>query len=329
MKRWTRHVRRALAAFPQAPGELPAFWRTRRRQLVSAATLVRAFYACLFFILIGFYDSWDRWLRLTSLELLWPVWWFKWTGIKTGTTIVIFGAPLTALAALVWPYVRLARAAAALGILLFTAFFNSFGIIMHGLHGWLWVAALFVLLPDGPVERIGASTCRSQRYLRVFWSAQATLLLFYSMSGMMKIAAAVEQWSLGQVHALAPEALARHTAYRLLEGAEVSPFTVGPWIVHHPWAGYPFFLTAIFLETFSFLVAFRPALQRYWALGLILMQIGIFFTLTIMFTWHILVVALIVMCSPFAPSTSSFHAVLRHFPIIGDAMAWRERRHAR
>jgi hypothetical protein len=329
MKRWTRSARRALCAFPPPPQDLRAFWRGRRRQLASAATLVRVFYACLFFILIGFYNDWDRWLKHTAFELLWPVWWFNWTGPKVGVALVVFGAPVAAFAAMVWPHVRIARFAAALGILMFAAFFNSFGMTMHGLHGWLWVAALFVPLPDGSVERVASSTTRAQRYLRVFWSAQAALLLFYSLSGVFKVAAAIEQWSHGQVHALAPEALARHTAYRLLEGATVSEFTAGPLIAHHPWIGYPFFLTAIFLEVFSFLAAFRPAVHRYWALGVILMQIGIFFTLTIMFTWHILIVALIIVCSPFAPQQAQLWAVVRQFPVIGDLLAWREHRAGR
>ena len=325
MKQQWRRVRQLLAAYPVPPRDLRAFWRGRRRQLVSAAALVRAFYACLLFILLNFYGSWDRWLSHTSFELLWPVWWFNWTGSKTGVALVIFGAPAAALLALVWPHVRLARAAAALGILLFAAFFNSFGMTMHGLHACVWVAALFVLLPDGTVDHVAASTCRAQRYLRVFWSAQAALLLFYSLSGLLKLAGAAEQWWLGEVHALAPEALARHTAYRLLEGAEVEQFTAGPWVVEHPWIGYPFFVTAIILEVFSFLVAFRPAVHRPWALAVILMQIGIYFTLTIMFTWHILVVALMIVCSPFAPPRTSLAEVVRQLPLIGDALAWRER----
>jgi len=49
-----------LTAFPPPPPDARTFWRGRRRQLVTAATLVRAFYACLFFILINFFNSWDR-----------------------------------------------------------------------------------------------------------------------------------------------------------------------------------------------------------------------------------------------------------------------------
>lgn len=321
-----RPLRRLLMAFPPPPREPRAVWRNRRRQLVSAAMLVRVFYACVFFILVGLYGSWDEWMSHRSFELLWPVGWFEWTGLDIGVPLVVFGAPVATLAALLWPHARLARAVAAVAILMFVAFFNSFGITMHGLHAWVWVAALLVLLPDGPIDEVAATTSRAQRYLRVYWSAQAALLMFYSLSGLFKLAAAAQQAWHGQVHSLAPEALARHAAYRLLEGAEVEVFTAGPFLVEHPWVGYPFFLTAIFLETFAFLVAFRPALHRWWGLGLILMQVGIYFTMTIMFTWHVMALALMIVCSPFAPPRTSLRDVVRYFPLVGDLLAWRERR---
>src|SRR5205823_6559951 len=187
-----------------------------------------------------------------------------------GVAIVVITGVGSALLAAAIPTSRLCRALATLGTVLFAAFFNSFGNVNHGWHTWLWVSVVLIFLPDGPIESLGARTIRAQRYLSVIWSAQAAKLMFYSMSGCFKLAAAAVQIAHGQVHALAPEALARHTAYHLLEGTALARYTLGPFVIRHPYVGWPFMLLAIYLEAFSLLVAFRPAVHRAWGVALIL-----------------------------------------------------------
>src|SRR5205814_2033584 len=170
-----------------------------------------------------------------------------------------------------------------------------------GLHASIWTAFLFILLPDGTPDVIAASRRRAQRYLRVFWSAQAAVLLFYSLSGSFKILGIIVQFSRGEVNALMPQAMSRFIAERLMETMPTGPQFVGPWFIDHPYAGWPMHVMAIYLEAFSFVVAFRPTLHRLWGACLILMHLGIYFTMSIMFSWQCLLVGLLLVCSPLAP----------------------------
>jgi len=319
---WMRAGRRALAGFPVAP--VPCeMWARRRRALAEAVTLVRVFYLCLFLILLDRCDSWEHWWHLQALSLLWPVAWFAWTGIRAGVVIVVTASLAGALVAGVMPHVRAYRVAAAAGLWVFAAFFNSFGVVNHALHVWVWAAVLFVLLPDGGVDHLRRCTGRAQRYLRVFWSAQAAVLLFYSLSGSFKLAGAALQISRGQVSVFSPTALARHAAVRLTEIGRSGPgAAVGGFVIDHPYVGWPLFLTALYVEVFSVVVAFRPALHRAWGVCLISIHLGICFTLSILFSWHMLLVGLLLICSPAAPLNATWWQVAGSLPVWGDVMAW-------
>jgi hypothetical protein len=284
--------------------------------------IVRAFYLLLTFILIDRYFSWNEWLQLKALNLLWPVLWFNLTGVRAGVMIVIAVSLIGALAAFARPDVRWCRILAAMGILLFGAFFNSFGVINHGLHGWIWVAAIFCILPDGGAEELGRCTSRAQRYLFVLWSAQAALLLFYSLSGAFKIAGAVLQISRGEISAFSPEALPRHIATKMLEVGSSGPGSVfGAFIIDHPLLTWPLYILFLYIEFFSVLVAFRPTLHRAWGVMLVLVHVVTYLILSIMFSWHLLLVGLMFVCSPFAQQ-SRLSDVIRALPVIGDFIAW-------
>jgi hypothetical protein len=322
MKPWLRSIRRDLTGSPDERATLLTF-RRQGCAVSNAATLVRVFYVAMFFILLQQYPSWSGWLRLvTSLHPLWPVWWIPRVGVTTGIAIVLFGSLLCCLCAAILPERRACRILAAGGMLEFAAFFNSFGAVGNGLHASVWVAAIFILLPDGAPDSLASSRRRAQRYLRVFWAAQAAVLLFYTMSGSFKVAGIFLQMSRGQVHALMPEALSRHIAQRLLESMPAGPQFIGPFFIDHPYAGWPMQLSALYLETFAFVVAFRPALHRVWGLGLIMMHLGIYFTMSIMFSWQCLLLGLLLVCSPLAPPRLRLAEAVRALPVFGDALRW-------
>jgi hypothetical protein len=327
VQRRLRRVRRVLTAnrASPAPREL---WATQRRALAVAPLLVRVFYVALLCDFLSQYDGWDYWLSLDQIRLLWPLAWFKLVGVRVGIAIVIFGAPASAILAIALPGVRACRVLVAAFTLMYGAFQNSFGasIGSHGEHAWFWAAAIFVLLPDGPMPDSGDASPgarrRAQRYLRVFWAAQAAVLLFYSLSGSFKVAAGLVQMWQGQANTFSPDALARHAAARMLEGARVARYTVGPWLVDHPRAGWPFYLAAVYLEVFSFIVAFRPAVQRAWGVAMICVHLGIYFTLTIMFSWQIMLVGLLLVCTPTAPQRISLRQMVWQLPLLGDLLSW-------
>jgi hypothetical protein len=316
---------RWLTAFePWAPpGQL---WPMRRRALASCTTLVRVFYVGLLFCQIECCPSWVDWLQTPALEPLWPIAWFEWTGIRTGVIIVLalsFGGAILAAAA---PTIRLFRVLAAAGLLVFSAFFNSFGMINHGWHGWLWVAIVLVLLPDGDISHIAASTCRQQRYFRVVWAAQAAMMLFYSLSGAFKLAGIVYQTFRGEITGLNPEALPRQAINKMLETDFQGPGGyVSIFLAEHIWIAWPIFLFTLYLEAFTVVVAFRPGAQRVWGILLVLCHIGIYFAMTIMFSWHALLAGLLVACSPWARG-SGIRSVVRSLPVVGDIIALAQRR---
>jgi hypothetical protein len=305
----------------RTPAGVADVWRRQPIELARAVIVVRAFYACTAYLLIEWARGWAEWATVHTLEPLWPLFWARWTGVETAIAFVHGSSLACALCAAIMPQLRAARLAVAVTFMLESALLNSRTgtVIAHGLHPWLWTAMLFVFLPNGTEAEIAASRPRSQRYLRVFAGAQATVLMFYSLSGLFKIAGAVLQLSRGEVHAFAADALARHAAYRLLEGAEPAGFfALGPWLVSHPGAGAAIFPFAIYLEACSFVVAFRPALHRVWGMSLIMMHLGVYLFLTILFSAQILLLGLLLLASPFAPRDNALREVIDQLPLLGD-----------
>jgi hypothetical protein len=267
--------------------------------------------------------SWRDWENVTALFPLWPLAWLDHVDLQTGLRIVcIYNLASTVVAAML-PHVRLARIAATLGLLWWSALVNSLsGVVsMHGLHLLIWVSAMLIFLPSGSVDEIARSRVRRTHYTRVFWLAQATVLSFYSSGGFFKIAAAAAQFMNGEVHAFMPEALARHVAFRLEEGNEVARYAFwGDWLVANPFWGILFLPMSIYLEAFSFLVAFRPMLHRTWAILLMMMHIGIATCMTIEFAVQCMMLGLLFFASPFAHEPIRLRVALRQLPLFGDLL---------
>src|SRR5262245_20636989 len=234
MKLWliVRCGRRLLAGSAGA-NRTGNLFASQRIKLVNAVTMVRAFCVCLLFLFINTPDAWERWAHAESLALQWPVAWLEYTNLRAGVFAVVAASLAGALLSAAYPGVRGFRVLAAAGALCYSALWNSTSgwVHSHGWHGWVWVAVLFAFLPSGGLQDIIRSRWRVQRYLRVFWSAQAAILFFYSLSGMFKLAGATYQIANGQIHAFMPDALARHTAARLLEAAWTPSFSLGPLLI--------------------------------------------------------------------------------------------------
>jgi hypothetical protein len=299
------------------PIEWRAFWRQRRAQVLRAHLIVRLFYICIFVIMLEPRAAWEWWTTVATLRPVWAVRWVNVTGIRLGVSLIIWGSLAATLLAAVAPQRRVLRFLAAAGVWEFAALLNSYGGQTHGAHAWVWVSVIFIFLPDGEVAQITESTCRQQHFLLVFWLGQTTILLFYTFSGTMKLAAATLQMLHGQVGALSPEALPRHIAYALGEGRPAIPWPIGDFLVNHPFVAWPMFLLAIYLESCSLIVAFRPAAQRVWAIGLILMHLMIYFAMAIMFSWQILLVGLMVLTAPLAGNERVL-GDLSSLPLLGD-----------
>ncbi len=210
---------------------------------------------------------------------------------------------------------RWARILAFLGVFEFVALSNSFGKIGHSMHLWVLSAFLLIFLPC--VEKFSDEPPRvfRQRYLLIFWSCQAIVLLTYSMSGLGKIAGAVYQMSAGQNNIFLPGAFAVIAADRLQQTN--SPNLLGWWLSAHLFAGWPFMLADLYLQFFSFWAAFRPSLHRSWAIALILFHIASYLFLSINFAPSVLLITIILLNSPFALRGNDWRQWLSDLPLFG------------
>jgi hypothetical protein len=313
VNRGFRRFRRMLGSPAKVP---PGLFQRQTDQWRRARGLVFIFYIGLCALSLSLIRSAEGLFYLQAADWLWPVEWMRGYphGPWNGAALLVLTATGSMLAAL-RPDQRSARVLAALGIFLFDAFRNSYGKIGHTLHPWVLTALLLVFLPGGGWRHLVPSRAQRQHLLLVFFGAQALFLLTYTMSGIGKLLGAAWQIHLGQTHAFAPEALALHVAQRLLQTHDTT--VCGNWLIHHPLAGWPLMWIMLYLHTFSFAVAFRPALHSVWAAGLILFHLGSWLLMGIAFFPSMVLLAALFLYSPFRPKPARPGVAWRSLPLFG------------
>jgi hypothetical protein len=291
------------------PGDL---FRDQSRAFSRAYWLVKIYYAVLLFFPIALLPEWSGILERRTLIPLWPIAWLQWVDLRSGILAILILYLLGALLGAIFPAKRWARVLAFLGPFEFSAFENSFGKINHSMHLWVLTAFILIFLP-----RTQHQTSRDlrQRFLIIFWGCQAILLLAYSMSGLGKLLGGFYQLFTGQIHIFLPSAFSIVVAERLHQTNSVS--LLGPWLMAHPWVGWPLMIVDLYLQLFSFWAAFRPALHRFWAIALILFHIGSYLFLAINFAPMALLVALLLLNSPFLRATDGWRQTLHDLPLFG------------
>jgi fucose 4-O-acetylase-like acetyltransferase len=141
------------------------------------------------------------------------------------------------------------------------------------------------------------------------------MLLTYSMSGLWKLFAVISQTLQGQVSAIAPTALARHVAAKLLSSDTTS--LLGPWLIEHYWVGWPLMIATLYLELFALWATARVSLHRWFGLGLILLHVSTHLTLNVSFVQNSLWLALFLVFSPFNPDRPDRRSSARDLPLLG------------
>lgn len=280
----------------------------------NAYILVRIFYAIQFFFVSNFFSHWVDWRQTTTLEPLWPVAWIPWFHTAYGVDVIICLFALGVVLAASHPHVRLYRFLAFLGFFLCVAFNNSFGKIGHASHGWIFASFIFIFLPDGKRITFEQNRVKRQKYLLCFLTAQAMILMTYSLAGCWKVIAAVQQFLLGKLSAFSIDGFGHQIAERLLQTGSVSRF--GPFLIENPSLGWLLLWVAIYIEVFALVAVFRPALHRLWGLSLIGLHLGAGLILTVTFSKAILLIGLILLCSPFHPQNFTVKRMLIELPII-------------
>lgn len=287
----------------------------------TATWLTRMFYVITLFLSLSWMSIyWTDWLAIVPQTLLWPVRWLMWVAPAWGVPLLLTTTIITTTLATVAPENQAFRLLAFVGYLELVALANSFGKINHSSHAWIVVAFVFIFLPFGGWDKRGHSITERHKFLTVFKVAQIFVCLFYSMSGVLKIVGAISQMAAGELHAFHPLALAYQIAERMSQTNTMS--LLGPALLNLPWLGWPFYLAALYLETFSLVAAFRPSIHRFWGVSLLLLHVGNYVLLSVIFFENVLLIGLLYLYSPFQPPTHKWRDLLMDLPLIGDAVRW-------
>jgi hypothetical protein len=302
------------------------------RRFAVAQTIIRCFYAFLLYLAISQFDDFDSFVARPVFAPLWPVIWLPWMHSANAARGLLAFYTVGTLLAAIWPGPRWTRSLAALGFLEFVALKYSYGKVGHSLHLPLFVSGLLVFLPVG-WDAVNARADAAGRRLRqstllVFWTCQAAILLSYTMAGLGKVGGAAYQIAAGQPNAFLPSALAAHIAQRLLQTNSTS--ALGAWIIAHPGWTWPLMPLPIYLEFFSFWIAFRPPLQRLWAAALIVFHMATYFTMTISFPQSCFLLAIFFFPSPWPSGSNGWRKMFLNLPLVGDlTRLWLRRRSIR
>lgn len=272
-----------------------------------AETSVRYFY----YILLYFGAINFQWWGASAsgrqnFDALWSIFWAHNLDYSQAIIVVQYVFFGTACIAAIFYRYRFARFLAFIGISQFHGLESSFGQPNHQWYLFLFVSLIFIFLPDiwGKVKEITIET--KKKFLLVFWTAQAMVLLTYSMSGLGKFIGVFSQYINGEIHGLSVNAFAYQIA-NWLPKFQVSP-PLGVYLIDHPFIGWPFYAGIHFIQFFAIFVAFRPSLQKFWVFSLILFHIGTYLTMGISFTPPIMLLILLFFNSPFLRSADKVKA---------------------
>lgn len=246
-----------------------------------------------------------------TLDPRWPLLWAQ--NLDHGvvvTSVVLFFVIASVIGAIFYK-IRLARILAFLGMLQFHAYNSSFGYPNHQYDVWLWVSFIFVLFPNIWTKNTTEET--KKKFLIVFWTAQAYVLLTYSMSGLGKISDSFSQALAGEAHSFSIDAAALHISNVLYMMQETT--LLGPFIVNYPVLGWAPFVGIIYLEFFSLYVAFRPSLHRWWAVGLILFHLATYLAMRAVFVAPVALLLVLLLSSPFPGNP--WKKTLQEIPLFG------------
>jgi hypothetical protein len=285
--------------------------------VVHAWWLVRAFYL----IVLHFAFETQRNLQRLGefnpqIDPLWPVAWVDQASFTAAANVIGLAFLASAIAAIVWPDRRTPKLLVALFYLQALAFENSFGSINHYGHFGLWLSLCFAALPQASLEQLRGSRPLRRSYLTLLFLAQSLIALFYTSSGARKAYYGLFVPE-GSVSSFAPDALPILVVQKWLQTGD-QPL-LADLFIQHLWLAWPAHLLVIYVELFALIAVFRPELHRLWGVLLITFHLLVWLLLGISFAYQPALLALLFVCSPFAPRPQPGMAqVLRQLPVLGD-----------
>lgn len=280
----------------------------------KARLIVRFFYYHLIFLSFLLMLWTDSYAQRPNFSPVWSLAWTDWLSAPIAINAIRFFFLASALVGGWWHDHWMGRLVAFTGVFQFHAMVNSFGITNHQWLPWLYASFLFLFLPDARAGR-EASYEERKKFLFIVWGAQAVFLSTYFLSGFGKI-----YWSFwaevqGDVSALAPSALARHIITELSRVKAIGIF--GSFFAQYPLAGWPLSLGAVYLQFFSLWAAFRPALHKLWAFGLVMFHIGSYLIMNIVFFEPVVLLLILLASSPLENPRQTWRDTARDLPLFG------------
>jgi hypothetical protein len=192
---------------------------------------------------------------------------------------------------------------------------NSVGGINHAYHAWIFMSFIFLWLPNARPQDLGREG--KMAFATIIRTAQATIFLFYSMAGLVKLAQGISALIVGQTGSLSVGALGYTLADRSLQTG-TSPLLIDIVLVN-PWIATVFMWGVIYVQCAALIVAFRPTLHVVWASALIAFHIGTWLFMEIIFSEHILLLVILFLL-PYS-KFAGVRRVLHTLPLFGTLFA--------
>lgn len=245
-----------------------------------------------------------------SIEYRWSVEWLAGTNLTVVADLFCLVAACATIIAFIQPRYLIPRIAFAFSLFMIASLNASFGGINHNYHAWLWIAVAFCFLPTGYDKRPDKLS-----FCTVFVTAQALVLLFYSMAGAWKVLYGLVSISQGMEGNFSPRGLALSLADRVMQTGTDPTFA--PFVIENYYLAWLFFLGIIYVQLTSIMVAFRPQLHLFWGLFLVAFHTGTWYLMQIPFPRHVVMLMILLVASPFRPEKIDILEALRQLPIFG------------
>ena len=303
-----RQARRLFLQADYGPPRSPADFS---RAAAAVSWLVRFAYLFLAYE-IATRLNFERAYRGDPTDLLWPISMLETAaglGWMEQERLVRLIASAVGLLAALFPGRLVFRLGVFLYLFFSVALDNSYGAINHGGHFPVYVSFALLFLPSAIDSPNGMARKDALTAIAAFWFAQVLILLSYALSGYWKIYRS-------NVDLLSPDGFARILVSRALEDTAGVPWLL-PFFASQPLLSQFVFLGAVYLQFFSLLAFFRPALHRPFGLALIAFHYGTDYLLNVYFYPHLVYLGIFLVFSPFAQGRLSLTGFVKALPVFG------------
>ncbi len=249
--------------------------------------------------------------QTTTWNYLWPLAWVPIWAADPILEIIAVLCLASSLLALQFRHNLWARFGFFLLFFLTASIPNSVGGINHPYHAWIFVSLIFLFLPNKKTSELNRTG--KMALATTIFTAQAAMLLFYSMAGFAKLVQGLSAAAAGDAGSLSFGALSWTLADRALQTG-TTPLLIEQ-ILASPLLATAMMWGVIYIQTVSIVVAFRQSLKLIWAYALIGFHVGTWLLMEIVFTEHLLLLSILFVIAH-NPKTS-FQRKVAALPIFG------------